>query len=76
MKSYHAEYLRYQAIGEKAIAQTSEAGLNAMIGADNNSIAIVVRHISGNFASRFTDYLASDGEKPWRDRETEFEVRE
>lgn len=76
LSALNAEYLRYKAIGEKAISQTSDAGLNALVGADNNSIAIIIRHISGNLASRFTDFLTSDGEKPWRNRETEFEVRE
>jgi len=44
-------------------------------GANGNSIATIVWHMSGNFASRFTDFLGSDGEKPWRDREGEFQHR-
>src|SRR5206468_12758401 len=40
-----------------------------------NSIAVIVRHLSGNLASRFTDFLSSDGEKPWRDRDAEFASR-
>jgi hypothetical protein len=41
--------------------------------ADGNSIAMIVRHVGGNLASRFTDFLTSDGEKPWRNRDNEFE---
>ena len=67
------EYARYRSIGEKAIQQVSDEALNSVLGADNNSIAIIVRHISGNLLSRFTDFLTSDGEKPWRDRDAEFE---
>jgi len=67
------EYARYRSIGEKAIQQISDQALNSVLGADNNSIAIIVRHISGNLRSRFTDFLSSDGEKPWRDRDSEFQ---
>jgi hypothetical protein len=66
------EYTRYRSIGEKAIQQVSDEALNSVPGADNNSIATIVRHISGNLRSRFTDFLTSDGEKPWRDRDSEF----
>jgi hypothetical protein len=67
------EYARYRSIGEKAIQQVSDEALNSVLGAGNNSIAIIVRHISGNLLSRFTDFLSSDGEKPWRDRDSEFQ---
>ena len=73
IKDFAAEYMRYRAIGEKAIAQVSDEGLNQLPGSDNNSIAIIVRHISGNLISRFTDFLTTDGEKEWRDRDSEFE---
>src|SRR5215216_1231129 len=46
-----------------------------VIGHDNNSIAVIVRHISGNLISRFTEFLSSDGEKTWRNRDSEFENR-
>jgi len=72
-KSFLDEYSRYRATGEKAIAQVSDDALNRVASADGNSIAVLVRHISGNMISRFTDFLASDGEKPWRDRDSEFE---
>ena len=69
------EYRRYRAIGEKALAQVSDEALNRIPAADGNSIAMVVRHMGGNLASRFTDFLTEDGEKAWRDRDAEFETR-
>ena len=72
IKPYIDEYARYRALGQKAMAQVSDAALNRVIGQDNNSIAIIVRHVSGNLLSRFTDFLSSDGEKSWRDRDAEF----
>ena len=72
LKDFVDEYERYKLIGRKALAQVSDDFLNKVIGADNNSIAVIVRHISGNLISRFTDFLTSDGEKSWRDRDSEF----
>jgi hypothetical protein len=72
-KSFLDEYGRYRATAEKAMAQVSDDALNRVVSADGNSIATLVRHISGNMISRFTDFLASDGEKAWRDRDGEFE---
>lgn len=73
LKDFTVEYARYRVIGEKALRQVSDDDLNKVIGPANNSIAMIVRHISGNFISRFTDFLTTDGEKPWRDRDSEFE---
>lgn len=73
-KSFLDEYARYRMMGEKAMAQVSDDALNRVIAADGNSIATLVRHISGNLISRFTDFMATDGEKPWRDRDGEFEA--
>lgn len=67
------EYARYRSIGEKAMRQVTDNDLNVVIGKDNNSIAVIVRHISGNLISRFTDFQSSDGEKAWRDRDSEFQ---
>jgi len=72
IKSFIDEYARYRALGQKAMAQVSDEALNRVLGQDNNSIAIIVRHISGNLLSRFTDFLSSDGEKTWRNRDEEF----
>lgn len=73
--SYRSELRRYRQIGEKALAQMSDDDLNSVPAAGGNSAAMIVRHIQGNLTSRFTDFLDSDGEKPWRDREGEFEER-
>src|SRR5262249_24072883 len=67
------EYARYRALGEKAIAQVPDDALNRVMAPDGNSIAVLMRHIGGHLASRFTNFLTEDGEKPWRDRDSEFE---
>ncbi len=71
----HAEYLRYKALADAAIAQVDESDLGARAPGHDNSIAVICWHISGNLESRFTDFLTSDGEKAWRHREQEFDVR-
>lgn len=63
----------YQDLGAKAMAQVKDEDLPRTLVAEGNSIGIVVKHLVGNMRSRFTDFLTSDGEKPWRDRESEFE---
>jgi hypothetical protein len=76
IESIRAEYLRYKELAEAAIGQLNDAQLTAQgPGTDTNSIAVICWHISGNLTSRFTDFLASDGEKPWRRREEEFAPR-
>jgi uncharacterized damage-inducible protein DinB len=72
IKDFIDEYERYKIIGERAVKQVPDEALNQSLGQETNSIAVIVRHISGNFVSRFTDFLTSDGEKPWRERESEF----
>src|ERR1700687_4699531 len=73
--SIRDEYLRYKALAEGAIVQVSDAELSAPGPNGSNSIAVICWHISGNLRSRFTDFLSSDGEKPWRKREEEFQAR-
>ena len=75
IKDFLDEFERYKVIGEKAIDQVPDAALNRILAKDGNSIAMLVRHINGNLMSRFTDFLNSDGEKPWRKRDLEFEER-
>jgi uncharacterized damage-inducible protein DinB len=70
-----AEFLRYKALAEKAIAQLNDAELSARPSGGGNSIATICWHVSGNLRSRFTDFLTTDGEKPWRQRDEEFEPR-
>jgi len=71
IESIRVEYLRYKALAEAAIDQLSEAELSTSGPNAGNSIATICWHISGNFRSRFTEFLTSDGEKPWRKREEE-----
>ncbi len=68
-----AEYARYRLLAERAIAQVSDEALNHVPAPDTNSMAMLMRHIAGNFVSRFTDFLTTDGEKPDRDRDREFD---
>jgi hypothetical protein len=74
--SIAAEYRRYKTLAEAAIDQMADADLSRRLSGEDNSVATIVRHIAGNLQSRFDDFLASDGEKPWRNREEEFEARE
>jgi uncharacterized damage-inducible protein DinB len=73
--SVRAEFVRYKDLAEKAIAQLDDSVLSAAPPGGSNSIATICWHVSGNLRSRFTDFLTSDGEKPWRKRDEEFEPR-
>ena len=67
-------YLTYKEMAERAIDQVpSDEDLNRELDESSNSIAIIARHVSGNLRSRFRDFLTSDGEKPDRNRDSEFE---
>lgn len=63
----------YKKLGERAMAQCPDEGLFRVIDQESNSIAVLVKHLSGNMRSRWTDFLTTDGEKPDRNRDTEFE---
>jgi uncharacterized damage-inducible protein DinB len=63
----------YKNLAERAIAQVPDEQLTATLDNEMNSIAIVVKHLAGNMRSRWTDFLTSDGEKPDRNRDTEFD---
>jgi len=63
----------YKKLAEGAMAQATDEQLFAALDPEANSIAIVVKHIAGNMRSRWTDFPTSDGEKPDRQRDTEFE---
>ena len=68
-------FRNFKALGDAAIAQVREdADLHKQIDPEANSIAIVVRHVAGNLQSRFTDFLTTDGEKPNRNRDGEFQM--
>lgn len=63
----------YKNLGERAMAQVSEEQLFYARDEESNSIAIIVKHLNGNMRSRWTDFLTTDGEKPSRNRDSEFE---
>ncbi len=63
----------YKKLGERAMEQCPDEGLFAALDPESNSIAIIVKHMAGNMRSRWTDFLSSDGEKPDRNRDSEFE---
>jgi len=73
LESVKKQFLYYRALGEKAMAQVEPEQLFIAVNEDTNSIAAIVKHISGNMLSRWTDFLTSDGEKEWRNRDAEFE---
>ena len=75
VSSIEAEYRRYKALAEGAMAQLDDAQLSESGPNGSSSIAVIVWHVAGNLRSRFTDFLDSDGEKPWRHRDEEFEDR-
>jgi hypothetical protein len=64
----------YKSLGERAMAQLSDEQLQLAIDPESNSIAIIVKHLEGNMRSRWTDFLTADGEKPDRNRDSEFEA--
>jgi uncharacterized damage-inducible protein DinB len=76
VQSIRGEFLRYKSLGEGAVAQLRDEELCASPPGGGNSVATICWHIAGNFRSRFTDFLTTDGEKPWRQREEEFDDRQ
>ncbi|HVA97735.1 MAG TPA: DUF1572 family protein [Bacteroidia bacterium] len=66
-------FLQYKTLAEKAMEQISEEKLFWQYNSDSNSIELIVKHLTGNMLSRWTDFLTSDGEKECRNRDTEFE---
>jgi tartrate dehydratase beta subunit/fumarate hydratase class I family protein len=73
LESVKKQFLYYKTLGEKAIDQLEPEQLFVSINEDTNSIATIVKHLSGNMLSRWTDFLTSDGEKEWRNRDSEFD---
>lgn len=68
------EFRGLHTLAEKAVAQADDATFFATLDAESNSIAVVLKHLAGNMRSRWTDFLTTDGEKPDRDRDSEFVV--
>lgn len=70
--SVQKQFKYYKSLGEKTFEQIPASQLFRTYNEDSNSIAIIVKHLSGNMLSRWTDFLTSDGEKEWRNRDDEF----
>ena len=64
----------YKLLGEKTFEQLTDADFHFAPNEASNSIAVIIQHVSGNMLSRWTNFLTEDGEKPWRQRDEEFEV--
>ena len=75
ISSIEGEFRRYKRLGDESIGQLRDEELAQPGPGGGNSAAILVWHLSGNLKSRFTDFLTSDGEKPWRSRDEEFQAR-
>jgi hypothetical protein len=72
-----AEQLRkLKDLADRAVAQVRDEDLFTVLDPESNSLAHLLQHVGGNLRSRFTDFLTSDGEKPDRDRDSEFELKE
>lgn len=76
LRSIKVTFKKYKAMGDKTFEQLGEKDFHFSPDKDSNSIAVVIQHISGNLLSRFTDFLTSDGEKPSRNRDMEFEEQQ
>jgi hypothetical protein len=63
----------YKELGDQSLAQLSEDQIFWQYNTESNSIAIIIKHVAGNMLSRWTNFLTEDGEKPWRNRDIEFE---
>jgi hypothetical protein len=67
-----ATFRSQKKLADGAVAQVSDEALRRPLDENTNSIAVIMKHVAGNLLSRWTDFLASDGEKPWRNRDEEF----
>lgn len=73
LESVIKQFEYYKMLGEKTFLQLPDEALFRQYNEASNSIATIVKHLSGNMLSRWTDFLSSDGEKEWRNRDSEFE---
>ncbi len=74
LESVVQQFKYYKVLGDRAFAQLTEEQIFWQYNEESNSIAVMVKHLWGNMLSRWTDFLTSDGEKEWRDRDGEFEA--
>ena len=68
------QFEKMKRLAEGALAQVGDDQLNVALDAESNSLAVIAKHVAGNLRSRFTDFLTTDGEKPDRNRDGEFEI--
>jgi hypothetical protein len=73
LESVKKQMLYYKTLAEKAINQLEDEQLFFAANEDTNSICTIINHMSGNMISRWTDFLTTDGEKEWRNRDSEFD---
>jgi hypothetical protein len=76
LRSLRYRFREIKRTGDGALAQVDESDLHWRINPEVNSIAILVQHLHGNMLSRWTDFFTADGNKPWRDRDGEFEAKQ
>ena len=76
LKDVVRQYQLYKGYVDKALPRVPDANLHTELDANSNSIAVIVKHVAGNLRSRYRDFLTTDGEKPDRHRDTEFEMPE
>lgn len=76
LKDAIVEFQRYRKLTDRALAQVQAEDFFRKLDGESNSVAQIVKHLAGNLRSRWTDFLTTDGEKPDRHRDTEFEVEQ
>jgi hypothetical protein len=73
IESARKQFMQSRTLGEKSMEQVPDDKIYWQYNPESNSIATIVKHMAGNMLSRFTDFFTTDGEKPWRNRDNEFE---
>lgn len=76
LSQIRGEFARYKAMAERALAQFDDEDMAYRPDPESNSVTVIVKHLAGNMRSRWTDFMTSDGEKPDRNRDGEFEDEE
>ena len=74
LEDVRVQFRKLKQLAEDALAQVTDEELVAALDPESNSLAVMMKHIAGNLRSRFTDFLTTDGEKPDRNRDGEFEI--
>ena len=65
----------YKELADKTFEQLNDENFHFQPNEESNSVAVIIQHMAGNMLSRWTDFLTTDGEKEWRNRDTEFEIK-